>query len=269
MFFKKRIREERPEPALFAHGGQTGPDSASVVSSTATSAQRIPARPAKSLWRRRLILAAIALFSLGGFFHAPLLRAVGQLLQQSDPFPKGDYGLVLLDFPACARNFDQVAAWAGKDREVIYLRNKLSRLMKMGLEKPSGQVEIEQLKLRGLEKAKIWDGQENRYLYQFIPHFEKWLDENPEKSLVVVHGRMSGRFYLRVLSRHLSQEHRKRIFFCPIDSPEFEDSNWYRTKEGQSAFFDGATRVLFDLIFGDGELPGPDWDPQAYEDALP
>lgn len=267
MFGKNKRRWGRmtePPP-----GSATDPGSAAASASSAPDLPKTPVKSPRPLWRRRLILTLVVLFALGGIFHAPLLRAIGQIVQVSDPLPEGDYALVLWEFPGCARNFDTLVQWAGGEHEVIIARPKLSRLMKIGLEKPWGQVDIEQLQLRGLQKVQIWNDPEARYLYQLVPQFEKWLAENPAKSLVIVHGRMFGRFNSLVFSRHLSKENRARIFFSPIDSPEFDGANWYRTKEGQTAFFDGATRVLFDLILGDGEMAGPDWDPQAYEDSLP
>lgn len=204
-------------------------------------------------------------------FHAPLLRSVSSQLVHDDPLPKGEYAVLLFGSPQWSEGYDQVRRILPKGSQILLVRGKPTRLIRLGLERPIWEIDVEQLKKNKINSFDFLDNPEaNPHRFHFfVPLIAKWLDSHPEKSLSICHSRFHGRTMARILARHLNSQQLQRVALIPVNEPDFDPQQWWRKKEGQGAFISGYSNLIFDIFFGDGETPGPDWDPKAYEEALP
>ena len=210
-----------------------------------------------------LVIGAMALF------HAPLLRLAASGFVQQDPLPNGEYGALLFGFPQWSKSYDTVRELIGPKGVVVLVKGKQTRLMRLGLEKPWWETDIVQLNKRGITNLDFLDAPEARYSYQCVPFIANWLEEHPNQTLLVCHGRFYGLTLSRILARHLTTAQFQRLAMIPIDDPDYDPPFWWKKKEGQGAIISAFSGLAFDLILGDGVAPGPDRDPKAYEESLP
>lgn len=221
--------------------------------------------------RRRLLILIgfVVVTGTMALFHAPLLRLAASGFVQQDSLPNAEYGTLLMAFPQWSKSYETVKDLNGPKGVVVLIKGKQTRLMRLGLEKPWWETDIAQLKKLGITNLEYLDAPHARYEYQCAPFIAQWLDEHPKQSLLVCHSRFFGLTLSRILSRQLTTAQFQRLVMVPIDDPDYDPQNWWKKKEGQGAIISAFTGLAFDLLLGDGVAPGPDWDPQAYEEALP
>jgi len=231
-------------------------------------ANKIPNRLgiARKIWISLVFISAFVFICL--IFHANILRFVSSYLVQENPLPKGKYAVLLFGSPQWSEAYDHVTRILPEGEPVVLMKGKQTRLMRLGLESPWWQTDIDKLTKKGVRSLDLLEDPSAHYTYQYVPLIAKWLDGHPEKSLCVCHGRFHGRTLSRTLARHLTAEQLQRIALIPVNEPDFDPEQWWRKKEGQAAVIGGYSNLIFDILFGDGEEPGPDWDPKAYEEAL-
>lgn len=231
-------------------------------------ANKIPNRLgiARKIWISLVFISAFVSICL--IFHANILRFVSSYLVQENPLPKGKYAVLLFGSPQWSEAYDHVARILPEGEPVVLMKGKQTRLMRLGLESPWWQTDIDKLTKKGVKSLDLLEDPSAHYTYQYVPLIAKWLDGHPEKSLCVCHGRFHGITLARTLARHLTAEQLQRIALIPVNEPDFDPEQWWRKKEGQAAVIGGYSNLIFDILFGDGEEPGPDWDPKAYEEAL-
>ena len=206
---------------------------------------------------------------MAAVFHGPILRMVSSTLVHEDPLPNGDYSVLLFGMPQWSEAYDRVISLLPGGEPVVVMKGKRTRLMRLGLEKPWWQTDIDQLAKKGATRFEFLEDPSARHTHQFVPLVSQWLDAHPGKSLCVCHDRFYGKILERILARHLDGEKMRRLSLLPVNPPDFDPGQWWRKKEGQGAIIAGYSNLIFDIFFGDGEKPGPDWDPVAYGESLP
>lgn len=205
---------------------------------------------------------------VGVFFHAQILGFISSQLVREDPLPKGQYAVLLFGCPQWSQGYEHVIRILPAGEPVVLMKGKQTRLMRLGLEGPWWQTDIDQLKKKGVGQFEFLEDPSAHYSYQYVPLMAKWLDDNPKKSLCVCHSRFDGSTLARTLARHLTPQQLKRVALIPVNQPDFDAALWWQKKEGQGSIIGAYSNLIFDLFFGDGEAPGPDWDPKAYEESL-
>ncbi len=98
---------------------------------------------------RFLILFLAASIVVAAVFHGPILRMVSSTLVHEDPLPNGDYSVLLFGMPQWSEAYDRVISLLPGGEPVVVMKGKRTRLMRLGLEKPWWQTDIDQLAKKG------------------------------------------------------------------------------------------------------------------------
>jgi hypothetical protein len=94
-----------------------------------------------------------------------------------------------------------------------------------------------------------------------------WLDGHKDCRVTFLCGRFEGRKWRYLLDALVSPADVERVHLRPVRNPEYDETNWWKCKDGQLDFFNGAVGYAHALLIGEGEV-APPWDPDQYEKTL-
>jgi len=95
-----------------------------------------------------------------------------------------------------------------------------------------------------------------------------WLRDHPGDRIAVLCKRFNSRYDRLILDRAMGDT-ASWVDVIPLSDSRYDESNWWRRKEGAIAFQTGLTLLSYNWIAGEGERPTGTWDPDAYERTLP
>jgi hypothetical protein len=223
-------------------------------------------RKGKKKWRRwLLVLLSVAVLCY--LFRGWILTTVAGFLIVEQPPQASEYVLLL----GADKSFD-LAAESFRENStcrIVVLDYPPPRLQRMGICPGDADVAKKELAKRGVPAANIVViGCEDRSTGALARALEKWLGEHPDGSVTLLCNRFSTREKSHLLWWHLPEEANDRILFRAVPHRWYDETNWWKSREGMVAFFDGYIGYGF-LLFGGDQEEGSEWDPDQYERTLP
>jgi hypothetical protein len=97
----------------------------------------------------------------------------------------------------------------------------------------------------------------------------EWLAARPRDRVMVFCPRFSVRRLAYLAEALLSEEMRDRVVWIPLRARRYDETNWWRSREGVLDVFDAYVRFAHVRWFGLAGRSGREWDPDAYERGLP
>jgi hypothetical protein len=95
-----------------------------------------------------------------------------------------------------------------------------------------------------------------------------WLDANQTAEVTVLCRRFHGRALRSVFRNVLAKEQMNRVQLVGVRDPLYDETNWWQSKPGALAFFDGYVKLIFNWTCGPETDRWREWDPDEYEKAL-
>ncbi len=95
-----------------------------------------------------------------------------------------------------------------------------------------------------------------------------WMREHPEEHVALLCNRFGSRRLRIILDRVLGSDAR-RVHLVALADRRYDETNWWRSKDGVVAFWDGFSHLGYVSLAGEGDGPGPSWDADAWERSLP
>jgi hypothetical protein len=238
--------------------------------SSAAAAEPGPAQPRVSTrkWLRRFSLL-LFLAGILYFLRAPLLSGLAGLLIVDEHGSQANW-VVPLDGHG---HYEQVARLCREHAEtrVLLIRLDPSRLEALA-RLPSG-VEVAQRDLdrRGIQADRVAvfaaPGRPNSDWVE-VRCLGQWLAENPDAQITLICDRFRSRHKRMILDRVLPPADAARVRLWPVAHPWYDETNWWRRKEGALDTFNGFLGVGFTWFCGDTSDRWQSWDPDEFERTL-
>ncbi len=222
--------------------------------------------PKKRRWRRRLIAGGLVLLALY-LFREPLLRTLAEVVVAEDPLTPAD-GLVVLDGDHVREQAAQLYH-ADYARHVLLIERRPRRLERLGI-LPS-DLELARHRLHSLEvpdealavlpgrALNDWDA---------LRLLGDWLSHHPGERIILLCDRFSSRRLSHILRRVLAGE-AGRVYLHPLPSRRYDQTNWWRTREGVNALVTAYLGLGYVWVYGEeSEEARCEFDLDAYETNL-
>ncbi len=212
----------------------------------------------RKIWIRCGVLLAIVLAL--GLAHAPLLRLAARPLV--DEQPAGDAAFLCIEGSelgvAGDPTLEAVAAWFRADpaRRILLLEPWPQRTVELRLV-PS----FEQMARRGLArqgvpgKSVVTLRGSPRDDWQHAEVLGKWLARQPDVEVVWVADRFQSNRMRYVLRRMLDPAAAARVRILALAAPEYDETNWWRSRCGLKGFLYGWLWLAY--AWGEGDAPAP------------
>jgi hypothetical protein len=232
----------------------------------AAPAEPAPLDPApRRRWRRRLwVLTALVVVGIGGWlFRESLLRLLADGLIAEEPLRKTQCALVLER--SCP--LDEIASLyrEGMVAEVVLFQHPLGRADAMGIVPPKIEALQHALAERGIprERMAVLDSQPGTG-WDYLRIVRTWLESRPDVEVTAFVDRFDSRAWQHRLHGVLPPSLWPRIHLHTFAPRAYNESNWWRSKLGVVALFNGYLRFLHVVGHGEETATAPAWDPDAY-----
>lgn len=220
-------------------------------------------------WRRRMLrIGLIVLILLGAaiLFHGPLLRGLASRLIVEDSLPE-NASLVLL---GGVGGYDRVAPLLreGSGRRLLLLDRYPDRLVSFGLLPPSLEIDRRMLRARGVSTSKliVLPGQVGND-WDVARRLGEWLEEHPGDRLAVFCPRFRSQRMRRIFQVVLREDAR-RVHLQTLAPPGYDETNWWRHKEGLLEVLNSGLSLGYVYLAGEGGPPRRAWHPDEIEEML-
>jgi hypothetical protein len=213
---------------------------------------------------RWLLLAAVLIGLLSG--HRPLLRLAACTFIAEDSDAEAAW-LV----PLSGDSVDEHVArrWrAMPGTQVLLFERAPDRLVSVGVLRPWADAHRSTLLARGVAAPAVEVlPEETRSDWDCARGLRGWLEAHPGSDVALLCDRFGSRRLRVILDRVLGPvAPRARIVALP--DRRYDETNWWRTKEGVVGCWEALAGLCFTWLAGEGERPAPLRDPDAYEQAL-
>lgn len=214
-------------------------------------------------WLRRLLPLAPILACLY-VFRGPLLKAVASFLIVNQPTE----GNTLLIFDERGTLYDEAGRLyrSGGVFRVLFYQLQPRRSEQVGAVLPGNITSRRELAQRGVpEKNMSVLAAQGRRTWDKAAALADWLREHPQEKLVLLCDRFESRGIRNVLDRSLAGPDADRVHLQAAADPRYDETNWWRRKEGTIDLFNGYIRLGYVWVNGDGGEVRPDLAPDDYE----
>jgi len=225
--------------------------------------------PAK-LSRKRVWFFAFPLaFALVGLFHAPLLQLVAGVLIVDEVAPEH------ADVVAVAAG-DEVLAAAiqtyqrGYTKSVILFQTATRRVNAYEVLLPPEQLYQSRLVQVGVNENSIImiPSTDCNGEWREAHMIDEWLRKNTDKHVVILCSRFDSRRLRMTIDRVLPADLVGNVTVQGIPSQSYDETNWWRSRQGWKAVFYNYINFAYDWICGEDAEVVPKWDPDEFEDQL-
>jgi hypothetical protein len=215
------------------------------------------------LVRIGVIAAIVALLVV---FRQPILRGLADQLIVNEPSVPGAAHLILGG--DCAPELAVKVFLDGNATEILLVDWWPDRTDRLGITSSHSATLRRALVKHGVPEPSIQSlpGQP-RDLYQTADGVGTWLDQHPDKHLIVYCNRFSSR-QVQVIFQRVLGERRERVHLQAVAHPEFDERDWWQQKTGLKDFWAATVHLLFTWTHDRPHHDYPDWDPDAYEKGL-
>jgi hypothetical protein len=227
------------------------------------SSPTIPVSRPRRRWPRRLVVAAVVLIGLY-LLRAPLLRGLASVLIVEDPGFSAEYLLVLSGDRVARR---AAGIHAEHDGRILLVEWKPGRLESYGLIPSRLALNRRELEQHGVAPRAVgllpgiartdWD---------VARQVREWLPQHPDVRILVLCHRFDSRRMRSLFGRVLGSD-AERVGFEALPERDFDETNWWRHKEGLLDVLQSSLHLAYTEIAGEDELQ-EDWDPDEYERSL-
>ena len=217
--------------------------------------------------RKPVLFTTAAVVLLAVVLHVPLLRLAAGLLIAEDA-PTTPRTMLIAGGDRC---FDVASELytGGEVQSVLLCQSLPERLELIGIRRSGAEIARDELIARNVSPESIT-------LLQITPdagldpveRLDQWLAEHPEDQVVILCSRFSSRLWRLRLDHGLSEPNRVRTGLRALPDRRFDETNWWRSKDGIKAWFGSAFEQLY---FRSGWAEPEqliDYDPDLYEQTV-
>jgi hypothetical protein len=194
--------------------------------------------------------------------RAPLLCGLATLLIVDEPQAHLE-AVVLFGGD---RRHDWTAAWygQGEGRHVLLIASYPDRPVALGLEPRYEEVDRKALVKCGVPDAalQILPGEAHDD-WERVRALAIWLSEHPDAHTGVVSDRFAAR-RVRTICDRLLGPNAKRVHVLALADRRFDESDWWRQKDGQLRFFTEAVRLGYTVLAGERSAPWREGNADEY-----
>jgi len=221
------------------------------------------------IWIVLLIAAAACLV-----FHAPLLRWAAEPLVADEVEEGADWICLRSDDglqPGGDRCYDVAAqlCLARRGRAVLLLEPRSPRSVACGAMPSFEAISRRELAKRQVPAAdvhlipgKTWNE------WDQARALGAWLADRPQAVVLVLEDRFGSRARRQVFDATLSPDVARRIRVAGLADRRFDETNWWRSRDGIKAFMFAWLERLFHACQGEDRSAAPPLDPDQYERAF-
>jgi hypothetical protein len=230
-----------------------------------TSRSGAPAGSRKLPCAKRLLFAGMLSFALVWLFHPLALRRLAELLTAGKARP------VDADFICLATGEDGLAAVVTSCRKRPDCRVLLIPWRRNRLDDLRGVRPGESRFQRVLEKAGVTASQIEISRppiatdWELADRLADRLAADSTSSLVLLCDQFSGRRWRRIIHDTVPADAARRIRIQSVDDSIVHVHDWWRSKAGTKAIFDGYLGLIFASLHGRESAPPPDASAARYE----
>lgn len=213
-----------------------------------------------------MLLPLIALLFVFVFRHQLLTLLAAPLILE-DPVDSPCSVLLLHD----AKVFYDEAGTLyqqGLASQVLLLQKPPTRSEQLGVS-AGPSVTGKRLAIRGIpENLLVILPCKDRHSWTFATTLQAWLAEHPDDQVVLVCNRFESRRARWILDRVLARTDQVRVRVRALPDALFDESNWWKVKEGQGDLFNSYIALCYSFLNGDSGPSGPDASPDEYVQKL-
>jgi hypothetical protein len=199
--------------------------------------------------------------------RGPILRSVARFLVVPDRPAAADYVLVNDGdnrFDAAAQAYH-----AGLGRRILVIERRPGRLERLGILPTAGALARRELTARGVpEEAVTVLRTERGSTWDRARTLRAWLEGQPPIHLLVLCDRLGSRSLRHVFQNALPHEAFSRVGWRPLAREKYDETNWWRQKEGVHELFLAYLGYAAIVFRGEDRAEWIEWDPDEYENQL-
>jgi CoA-binding domain len=235
--------------------------------------QAAPAAPTPvSRWRRwlRRFLVLVFLVAAMVLVHPYVLRGVAAGLIVDDAPAAADTIVIIKTSGDSAMPLDEVAQLyrQGLAGQILLIEDRTSRLCRLGIAPDFDTTVKRELMARDVpETAFASLAVTVRGEKEPARCLGMWLEQNPDRHVTVFCDQLASRGVARVFRQVLDRDYPKRVHWHAVPDRRFDQTNWWRRRQGIIAVLSEYLALGSALISGEEELPPP-WNPDEYEQNL-
>ena len=234
-----------------------------------TGGQSNPQRESRTDWRkwRNLLLL---LFAAGAIWlvRQPILTGIARVLIVDEP-PGNPAAIWIRDSGVVI--YDEAARLCRETPglKILLVAWEPSRLVRAGVLEPLETITRREMAARGVPAEAIEVvGPPVRTGRQEINQLSAWLENRPGACAALPLGRFSSARQRQVLDEIMASDTASRVKIVALASPRYNESNWWRSREGLRNLAFGLLSRGYGCFCGSrGEDIEP-WDPDQYEESL-
>lgn len=235
----------------------------------------MPEAPQRQLRRKGLIACLLAVLAMGGAWwaRAPILAGLARPLVADDPVAPGCYLWIHTEdgvFPDATPCYEIAARLAADDRgrRILLIDTQPARLAEFGVLPPFAAAARARLEARGVPVAaiEVLPGA-RRGLAAELPVLARFLDAHPDAHVQLLAGRFDSAADRRTIDKGLAPAQAARVRVCAIPHPAYDETNWWRSRNGVREFVLAWIKRLYGGE-GDDQQATVEWNPDAYERSL-
>lgn len=222
----------------------------------------------RTLRGHALKLVAAAFLVTVAVCHGAILRRAAKSLVVEHP-PRKSHWIVVWGGD---RSFERAADYIGRGwaAQVLLIRLAERRLVRLRILPSDVETARRELVGRGVPAASIHIVRgAARHEVEAARRLANWINQHPHATVRVLCARFDSSRKLGILARQLGPDGRKRVTFEALPDRRFDETNWWRSRDGLKGFFNAALEAAYIWARGDQVALGPEWDPDAYERGLP
>lgn len=220
-------------------------------------------------WRKYALVLSV-LCAIGIVFHGTLLHGLASLLVVEDPTVTAD--AVVLSGTIDGESGFELAAnlyREGAIDEVLLLEGRQSRLVKLGILPEFHSLASDNLRERGVSsEACTMLRYESDSKWGMMRQLGNWLEDHPETEALLVVPRFSSRQLASVANSTLTAAQRKRIHFRSLPHRRYDETNWWRSRQGVMGFCTSSVILAHVWLCGEPAERLAEWNPDNYAASL-
>lgn len=222
-----------------------------------------PAR--KRPWLRWFTATLIAALLLA-VFHAPILRAVGRLCIYEDEPGSVEWVVLAGGTLSDGRRLYEENGLKG----FLLVPYRQSRVVRLQLAPSSLDLFKQELRAAGIPQDAIatlpGEVRSNRQLVEIL---HTWLETHSGTQIQICCHPFQSRRLAWQLGHGLTREERSRVRLRPSQTTSYDESTWWRSRDGVLVTTQELLRLGLYLARGEDEEEGREWNPEEYERHLP
>jgi hypothetical protein len=224
-----------------------------------------------TIWTKTaVVLAIVAGVGLG---HAPLLRLLARPL--TDQQPQDEAAFLCLEGDEYGvegdPTFDEPALWyhEAPARRILLLEPCPHRVVELGVVPSFEQMARRELTRRGVRDVAIVTVEgPMRDEWENARRLGAWLDENPAAEVALLCGRFHSSQVRYALDAVLDRQSAARVRIRALADPEYNETNWWRSRRGVKGFMYGWLGLLYAWGEGEERIAPAGWSARKYQSVL-